>query len=256
MNIRRLGDLKNDVMIDRDNILFFANNYYERLRWNGRQIRNAFQTAFALAEYQATFCENPSGVRTILNANHFEAVANAAMAFDGYLTDIYGGHDDSDRAKHDQIRVDHWRGAQAGVGQAAQSWGPTAAPNWGSGAGQSWGSSTGGPWPAQGGGPGPTQFWPSHTTPASAQQVPQTALNPTPTQFAQNPPKPWTPAPYPTQILDINPVQASDNSRILGLNPLSGAGGPAFGQGTSNANPATAGTEQDNSRNEYSDEDF
>ncbi|KAL8376084.1 hypothetical protein RB595_007278 [Gaeumannomyces hyphopodioides] len=53
---RRTEEQKGPIEIDEDQILKFAEKYWKRnkkMRWNGRQIRNACQTALALAEYEA-----------------------------------------------------------------------------------------------------------------------------------------------------------------------------------------------------------
>lgn len=54
--------------------------------WNGRQIRNAFQTALAFAQHEAQ--ESKSPLR--LTEEHFEIVANASSQFNTYLSAIHG----------------------------------------------------------------------------------------------------------------------------------------------------------------------
>lgn len=91
-------------------------------RWNGRQIRNAFQTAIALADYDATEImhnrfersdtKDLPPARPRVTVDHFRKVANAASDFDRYLKDIFG-RDESERAAHDNLRNrDDW-GQQA-----------------------------------------------------------------------------------------------------------------------------------------------
>ncbi|UKZ81156.1 hypothetical protein TrVFT333_008927 [Trichoderma virens FT-333] len=67
--------------------------YYDS-RWNGRQIRNACQTALALAEYQAQqdskSTELDSKVPVKLGVDYFETVRNAYLEFTKYLVDLYG----------------------------------------------------------------------------------------------------------------------------------------------------------------------
>ena len=111
MNLRHLRDLKPETEIDERGIREFARANYQHLKWNGRQIRNAFQSAYALAEYQVSLSTNQgsSDATTRLNAGHFEKVAQITLNFEKYLFEIYGG-DDGDRAKHDQLRRDHWGG--------------------------------------------------------------------------------------------------------------------------------------------------
>jgi len=58
-----------------------------KLDWNGRQIRNAFQTAVALAEYEA----QASGKSTIiLEPKHIKEVAEVANNFEEYLYNLKG----------------------------------------------------------------------------------------------------------------------------------------------------------------------
>ncbi|KAK4971270.1 hypothetical protein LTR66_011426 [Elasticomyces elasticus] len=72
-------------------ILAFALNLYDhytnhkRPPWNGRQIRNAFQTAVALAEFEA------KDSLPHLRWQHFQTVAIASDEFDEYLRKTRGG---------------------------------------------------------------------------------------------------------------------------------------------------------------------
>jgi hypothetical protein len=89
----------------------FIQNYYDRNpfdRWNGRQIRNACQTAVALAEFEAQgknhrVALNPNA-EVHLNASHFETVARSYLAFSEHLKDIYGTHA-ARRAKEAGLRA-------------------------------------------------------------------------------------------------------------------------------------------------------
>lgn len=74
---------------------------YKVLRWNGRQIRNAFQTAMALAEYDA----RDSGEPPVITAKHFETIANASADFAKYVTDVHGAEADQ-VAMRDKNRLD------------------------------------------------------------------------------------------------------------------------------------------------------
>lgn len=49
--------------------------------WNGRQIRNAFQTAITLAEYEAT----KNKKKIVVKQSHFEKVVKLSTEFDAYL---------------------------------------------------------------------------------------------------------------------------------------------------------------------------
>lgn len=87
-------------------------------RWNGRQIRNAFQTAIALAEFDATedmhrrfgvldVKELPAS-KARVTVDHFRKVAAAASGFDRYLKEVYSGRDEADRAFGESLRKDDW----------------------------------------------------------------------------------------------------------------------------------------------------
>ncbi len=95
------------IKIEEDEILenfgeYFRNN--EEARWNGRQIRNACQTALALAEFDA----QPSGkkydlktkstARIHLKASHLQIVSKAYLEFMQYLKEVHG----TDAATHDK----------------------------------------------------------------------------------------------------------------------------------------------------------
>ncbi|RPA81277.1 hypothetical protein BJ508DRAFT_306780 [Ascobolus immersus RN42] len=71
--------------------------------WNGRQIRNAFQTAIALAENEAQKTED----RTILRPRHFETVVQASIQFDKYMYRIYS-KSDGRRAFEASLRNDRY----------------------------------------------------------------------------------------------------------------------------------------------------
>lgn len=64
--------------------------------WNGRQIKNAFQTALALANWE--FYEMKQGQnleRPLLKAKHFDRVAKTSAHFDDYISDVYNISEDT-----------------------------------------------------------------------------------------------------------------------------------------------------------------
>lgn len=89
----------------------FAQEYWDQNpldHWNGRQIRNACQTALALAEYEAQgknhmVVLNPHA-EVRLNVSHFKTVSDAYLAFSKHLKDIYGTHA-ARRAKEAGLRA-------------------------------------------------------------------------------------------------------------------------------------------------------
>ncbi|KAB8296777.1 hypothetical protein EYC80_002194 [Monilinia laxa] len=92
-------------------ILSFAKQHYDEYkhaRWNGQQIRNASQTALALAEFDA---QNKSlaldinnSVEVHLKQGHFAIVQKAYLAFSKYLGDVFGTEGDK-RAEENQPRA-------------------------------------------------------------------------------------------------------------------------------------------------------
>jgi hypothetical protein len=92
-------------------IAIFATKYfhdYPNARWNGRQIRNACQTALAIAEYEAQGSKHdaimkPDAVIT-LNETHFETVAVAYRQFIEYVHKIWSTYAD-EKASEDKIRA-------------------------------------------------------------------------------------------------------------------------------------------------------
>ncbi|OTA81160.1 hypothetical protein M434DRAFT_46497, partial [Hypoxylon sp. CO27-5] len=121
MNIKKLEAIENQrsqdtgqppMKINEHDILIFAQDHFERDedgRWNGRQIRNAFQIASSMARYE-WFRENDDTVNIevppILNAKYFERVASTTYEFNDYLKAARGkdnpelAHERSERADH------------------------------------------------------------------------------------------------------------------------------------------------------------
>ena len=104
MNIDRAREIWGDKLSidepDRKGILKFASKHYKELAksettWNGRQIRNAFQTAIALAEWDAYQSQlkfkSPVPLKPRLEPEHFERVAKASKHFDAYLKETQAG---------------------------------------------------------------------------------------------------------------------------------------------------------------------
>ncbi|KAK2729043.1 hypothetical protein CKAH01_10614 [Colletotrichum kahawae] len=99
--IKRLFDEKNrDIEIDKLGIGVFASTYFSEhaeARWNGRQIRNACQTALAMAEFdahkearkQSNKHGQPVDIVVRLKVGHFEIVRKAYLEFSKYMHDVY-----------------------------------------------------------------------------------------------------------------------------------------------------------------------
>ncbi|KAJ2988903.1 hypothetical protein NUW58_g3738 [Xylaria curta] len=89
-----------------DEILGWAKKNYKALSWNGRQIRNAFQTVLALSEFHAKSKSKKLDKPTspVVKLKHFKVVANAAIQFNEYLKATHG-YDEERVAKRDFIRA-------------------------------------------------------------------------------------------------------------------------------------------------------
>lgn len=121
-----------DLELDEDSITDFVLDYYtqhKEARWNGRQIRNACQTALALAEFEAQKLANPGleGGRSVMEVaatskkmihvrmsdKHFDDVAKAYLAFVRYLREVHGVSA-AQQAKNFRLRQDRY-----GLGESA-----------------------------------------------------------------------------------------------------------------------------------------
>ncbi|KAH8196619.1 hypothetical protein TruAng_009213 [Truncatella angustata] len=92
----RYAKSQRQIDIKVSEITKFALDYYDQNdqgRWNGRQIRNAFQTALALAELEALGPneKNVTNAVVTLGRANFETVATAYKGFMDYLNQTYGG---------------------------------------------------------------------------------------------------------------------------------------------------------------------
>ena len=117
-NIQRLKDSSLDLEFDEVKIREFSEEHWRAnsdrpsRRWNGRQIKNAFQTALALANWD--YRETKKGrslERPILKTEHFECVASVSTHFDDYISGIHGfDMDDQDTysvlAERQELRKD------------------------------------------------------------------------------------------------------------------------------------------------------
>ncbi|KAK8119281.1 uncharacterized protein PG998_003907, partial [Apiospora kogelbergensis] len=109
------------IEIHESKILKYAKRHWEELSWNSRQIRNAFQTAVALAEFEANKADGDAAatatavsaggetskekppVQPVMSTKQFRTVANASMAFDDYLFSTHASNDENNNSKRDQI---------------------------------------------------------------------------------------------------------------------------------------------------------
>ncbi|KAI9773325.1 MAG: hypothetical protein M1840_007540 [Geoglossum simile] len=101
MNLARTIKNKKEFRVEEGQILRFAKANFEELSWNGRQIKNAFQTAIALAEFKA----NERKKKPVMSAEEFRVVAEASRGFDQYLK-MTLGKEESFRAGREGVRYD------------------------------------------------------------------------------------------------------------------------------------------------------
>ncbi|KAK2802558.1 hypothetical protein FQN51_004350 [Onygenales sp. PD_10] len=78
------------------------NEDVKKLQWNGREIRNAFQTAVALAYFDAKMAKEKGGSDEDLipevKERHLAQVVNMSTAFKEYITSTHEGIEDADLA--------------------------------------------------------------------------------------------------------------------------------------------------------------
>ncbi|KAL6695116.1 P-loop containing nucleoside triphosphate hydrolase protein [Trichoderma pleuroticola] len=103
-------DSSMSVRFNRKEIEEYARKHWKSTskgtRWNGRQIKNAFQTAIALADWDHVESTggnlHPDG--PLLKVEHFKKVAQASAHFDNYLIKVR--KTDEQRAREHDIRRD------------------------------------------------------------------------------------------------------------------------------------------------------
>ncbi|KAI1479212.1 hypothetical protein F4774DRAFT_138082 [Daldinia eschscholtzii] len=105
----KLSDEREDFIITgRAKAYVLEDETISKLEWNGREIRNAFQTAVALAEYRFSQKANKSkqDLGPTLDQKDFEQVCDMTRQFKQYLTDIHG-IDEEERAFQAKARTGH-----------------------------------------------------------------------------------------------------------------------------------------------------
>lgn len=145
MHMRRSMEKKsrksNILHIDEAEILAFAKKHYfltasKKANWNGRQIRNAFQTAISLAEYEAhehkskqnkaRSLEQATPSEIELKVDHFDKVAWASFEFDKYLSQTRA-LTDTELAFQNAERTDQFRSSEGSFSRREQQSFPTSA---------------------------------------------------------------------------------------------------------------------------------
>ncbi|KAI4707153.1 hypothetical protein J4E89_008092 [Alternaria sp. Ai002NY15] len=93
---------RTNVTVDAEGIEKFAKKHWKenkQARWNGRQIRNAFHTAVAMAEFgvrsrnASADYDDGKDVKISVGRTEFEKIANTAKEFGVYMTETMGDPD-------------------------------------------------------------------------------------------------------------------------------------------------------------------
>ncbi|KPM40079.1 hypothetical protein AK830_g6502 [Neonectria ditissima] len=99
------------ITYDKKKIMKWVEINWEVLQWNGRQIRNAFQTALALSEFAAKHSGSKGKMSSpkepVLDVSHFRLIADATTQFNEYLYSVHGG-DEEDMAVRDKLRQENF----------------------------------------------------------------------------------------------------------------------------------------------------
>ncbi|KAI1123362.1 hypothetical protein F5Y10DRAFT_251962 [Nemania abortiva] len=98
---------KDDIIVESRAKHFVLNDSEMRMiPWNGREIRNVFQTAVSLAEYRFHFEGGKmESDKIMLDKVDFEQVCQMSVDFKKYLTKVHKGDDENDRAMRDRTRA-------------------------------------------------------------------------------------------------------------------------------------------------------
>jgi len=111
------------IKYDKKDIIAFAENHYSKnedqeATWNGRQIRNAFQTAIAIAEYDidkkiaeskmepAQAAQKKKYQIATLKKSYFKKVSKATSEFDRYVRKVHSNQTDAKLAHENITRFD------------------------------------------------------------------------------------------------------------------------------------------------------
>ncbi|KAK1724974.1 uncharacterized protein BDZ83DRAFT_621299 [Colletotrichum acutatum] len=115
-------DLSQHVKFKRDEIMTLSTTLWnlQTLRddhkpvWNGRQIRNAFQTAVALAEFHQQENNVPGPI--LVKSEHFEKVAKVSHEFNAYLYSVRHERLENELAHKKEHRYDDFNRNHFGFG--------------------------------------------------------------------------------------------------------------------------------------------
>ncbi|KAF8846682.1 hypothetical protein BDZ45DRAFT_812136 [Acephala macrosclerotiorum] len=97
-----MKDRGSSIRVSIDAKDFIKGRRMKGLKWNGRDIRNAFQTAVALAEYDA---ETDEEGKILLKDTHLSSIVDMSIDFEKYLDETHDGADENKRASLKRIRL-------------------------------------------------------------------------------------------------------------------------------------------------------
>ncbi|KAF2760974.1 P-loop containing nucleoside triphosphate hydrolase protein [Pseudovirgaria hyperparasitica] len=108
---RKLEAEKGDKMVVCDDVKTYVTDDKDMrvVKWNGREIRNAFQTAVALAEVEDEKVSADDD-RVVLKMSHIESIVKMSANFKTYLNTLHQG-DETKRAAREGLRVDDFEEA-------------------------------------------------------------------------------------------------------------------------------------------------
>jgi SpoVK/Ycf46/Vps4 family AAA+-type ATPase len=95
-SFRKLADERSNISVDFTLMNYAYNDeILRRLNWNGREIRNAFNTMIALAEWDAQHNDKYTKEgKVLVTRHHLEEVATMSGTFKSYLEELRGMNDD------------------------------------------------------------------------------------------------------------------------------------------------------------------
>ena len=91
---------------DKKKIMKWSKDNWTKVGWNGRQIRNAFQTVLCLSEFSSKR-KNGKTPELLITKRLFAIVANASIQFNEYLLATHGA-DEEKVAKREYVRAMNW----------------------------------------------------------------------------------------------------------------------------------------------------
>ncbi|KAK3320596.1 hypothetical protein B0T19DRAFT_465487 [Cercophora scortea] len=103
--IKKLARERGDsIRLNIDAKEYIRGSEMRAVKWNGREIRNAFQTAVALAEYGAGKDEDG---KVLVTDTHLRAVVELSRDFKDYVNELHKG-DEAKRAARKYERLDDY----------------------------------------------------------------------------------------------------------------------------------------------------